>query len=215
MVKLGILSILLSLFSWQLYARFSYIDAAKQGNLTVIQSLLSQRSPLETTTHGASPLHFACYHEYPAIVTVLLEYGISVNARTIKTCDFPLGKNLKNNWGGTTALMLAAYKGNMAIVKALLARGARINDQDDRGQTALHYAILGDSWPLQPISRAYKQVIQALLAAGANPRLQDEQGNDAIYYYSLVAALFPLGDEYVSDPDQLHADALYRTMTRA
>jgi ankyrin repeat protein len=52
----------------------------------------------------------------------------------LKTKDVKLDARSRN---GDTALMLAAYKGNMAAVRALLDKGAEANQT---GWTALHYA---------------------------------------------------------------------------
>jgi hypothetical protein len=41
---------------------------------------------------------------------------------------------------GETALMFAALKGHLKVVKLLLERGAKVNAKDIRGNTALSYA---------------------------------------------------------------------------
>ncbi|HXJ44476.1 MAG TPA: ankyrin repeat domain-containing protein, partial [Bryobacteraceae bacterium] len=59
---------------------------------------------------------------------------------------------------GETALMTAARTGNLAIVKALLAAGAKVNVSETwRGQTPLMWAA----------AEGHVQVVEALIAAGA------------------------------------------------
>jgi uncharacterized protein len=104
---------------------------------------------------------------------------------------------------GNTALLMAAYKGNMPAVQALLAKGAAVNRP---GWTALHYAAAsGDdaitSLLLErgakvdavspPKSGAYTPLMMAareghdstallLLDQGANPRLTNSEGLTAV-----------------------------------
>ncbi len=58
-------------------------------------------------------------------VEALLDAGVDLHARSEK---------------GRTALMIAVGAGNIGRVKALLRRGAKVNDEDARAKTALNYA---------------------------------------------------------------------------
>jgi ankyrin repeat protein len=104
---------------------------------------------------------------------------------------------------GNTALMMAAFKGNMPAVQALLAKGARI---DRPGWTALHYAAAGGAddiarllikrganidptsplesgkyTPLMMAAREGKEsTVRVLLDAGADPRRKDSEGLTAV-----------------------------------
>jgi ankyrin repeat protein len=64
---------------------------------------------------------------------------------------------------GNTALMMAAYKGNIEAVKALLERGAKT---DKPGWTPLHYAAANGS----------EEIVRLLLAHGARAGAQAPQG---------------------------------------
>jgi ankyrin repeat protein len=123
------------------------------------------------------------------VLDALLAYpGINVDAAALN---------------GNTALMMAAYKGNMPAVQALLAKGAAVNRA---GWTPLHYAAAsGDDAitrlllergarvdAVSPVkSGAYTPLMMAareghdstallLLEHGANPKLTNSEGLTAV-----------------------------------
>lgn len=115
-----------------------------------------------------------------------------------------------HNARGETPLMLAAIKGNLPAVQALLARGADVNQP---GWAPLHYAVSGGtpqhaqivalllehsayidaaspngSTPLMLAARyGSDAIVQLLLQEGADPTLKNQQG--------LTARDFALGAE--------------------
>ena len=68
------------------------------------------------------------------LIIAMREDAANVFNLLLQTKDVKLDARSRN---GDTALMLAAYKGNMAAVRALLDKGAEANQT---GWTALHYA---------------------------------------------------------------------------
>jgi len=68
------------------------------------------------------------------LIIAVREESTNVFNLLLQTRDMKLDARSRN---GDTALMLAAYKGNMAAVRALLDKGAEPNQT---GWTALHYA---------------------------------------------------------------------------
>src|SRR5579871_5185174 len=68
--------------------------------------------------------------------------------------------------GSEPALAWAADFGPPIVVKALLARGARVNARDRQGCTALHYA----AW------NGRVKNVQLLLAAGADVNVKENDG---------------------------------------
>ena len=73
-----------------------------------------------------------------------------------------------------SALNIAAYKGNIDGVRALIAAGADVNNADVNFHRPLHHAVLSSS------PRA--DVVKALLAAGARRTEKDRFGKTALDY---------------------------------
>ncbi|XP_054843532.1 ankyrin repeat domain-containing protein 31 [Eublepharis macularius] len=63
----------------------------------------------------------------------------------------------KTNSKGETCLHLAAKKGNLSLMKSLIASGACVNQRDNAGWTAIHEASIG----------GFVEIISELLKAGA------------------------------------------------
>jgi ankyrin repeat protein len=102
-----------------------FFKGVKNDNYTVVSSLLQRGlSPnLVEETRGDTGLILALREDSNKVFNILLNTpGVDLEMRA------------KN---GDTALMIASYKGNVAAVKALLAKEAEVNNQ---GWTALHYA---------------------------------------------------------------------------
>lgn len=74
-----------------------------------------------------------------------------------------------NQWDeeGMTALHWAADRGNVEVLRCLLALGADVNFRDAEGQTALHYAS----------SCGHAKVLELLLEHHADPCLADKEGD--------------------------------------
>lgn len=88
------------------------------------------------------------------------------------------------NSKGQTRLMKAAAEGDMTMVSSLLFSGAKVNETDNDGWTALMYAAR-----YQNDSR----ITQALLAAGANTSLKNSFGLSAL----AIAATYSHSEEVV------------------
>jgi hypothetical protein len=73
-----------------------------------------------------------------------------------------------------TPLMDAAEKGDVALVKQLLAGGANVNAHDQRGYTALMHASMG--------RRDAADVVRVLLSAGAIVNARDKSGRSALIW---------------------------------
>lgn len=82
-------------------------------------------------------------------VQSLLKQGADVNSRAPSAGEVP---------AGGTALMLAAARNHLEIVKFLISKGANVNQADEGGGTALIYA----AW------KGYKDIVAVLLEKGAD-----------------------------------------------
>jgi thiosulfate/3-mercaptopyruvate sulfurtransferase len=73
---------------------------------------------------------------------------------------------------GMTPLMKAAYAGDVAVTRELVAAGATIEARNDDGNTALWLAVAGGSI----------EVMSFLIAAGANVDNQNDNGATVLMY---------------------------------
>ena len=81
----------------------------------------------------------------------------------------------KTKWSGRTALHIAAYYGHQSLVKLFLVKhflesNININEQDDKGRTALMLAV----------ERGHSAVVAELVQAGADIGLKDRKGMTAV-----------------------------------
>lgn len=163
--------------------RFDFLRAAQFDDVPTVQRLLPVLGPnLRDEQRGENGLILALRENAMGVFKVLLAApGIDVELRA-------------NN--GNTALMMAAYKGNIAAVQALLDQGARVNQA---GWTPLHYAAAGGDadivrllarhraeldartpamlTALMVAAREGKEdAVAALLDSGADPALKSGEG---------------------------------------
>ena len=75
------------------------------------------------------------------------------------------------NDNGFSPLILACYKGNIAVAKFLIENSKTINGSSDMGTPLMACAVKGD-----------KQISELLLKKGANPNLSDSKGTTALIY---------------------------------
>jgi ankyrin repeat protein len=160
----------------------SIFDAARDGDLERVKSLLNADSKLLTTKDdkGRTPIFHAIIGKKKEVLEFLIAQGADVNA-TAPNGFTPLhiaahngytegGKILLDNRanpharGGqysSTPLHAAAHGGHAEFITLLTSRGADPNARDGQGNTPLIYVVGGD------FERA--DVVEALLKAKANP----------------------------------------------
>jgi len=139
------------------------IEAASyMGNESVVRLLLEKGADAEKSdATGKTPICYAAGRGYANVVRVLLDHSLDVN---------------KHYGNDLTALMWAAGHQDGAgssnvsdVIDLLIARGARLNDQDNRGRTAL---MIG-------ASLGHVSAVDALLAHGADRAVHDKTGKTA------------------------------------
>lgn len=134
-------------------------EAARNGNVTMIQLLLDYGGVMHRQTYNA--LSGAVQFNHKEVVKLLLEHGADANGKP----------NLSNSKVteviiGSTPLRLAAMKGCRDIVELLLEHGANVDVRGQTGRTALHWAAL----------KGHRDTVQLLLDYGAEICIQDELG---------------------------------------
>ena len=119
--------------------------ATYQDDLDTAKLLVHAGANVKATNrYGVTPLSLACTNGNGGMIEMLLLAGADPNAA------LP---------GGETPLMTAARVGSLPAVKALLARGAIVENKDDRrGQTALMWAA----------AEGHAKVVEMLLEVGAD-----------------------------------------------
>ena len=100
--------------------------AALRGNLAAAQQLLNRAATVNKP--GWSPLHYAATGPESALVTLLLDRGAAVDAKSPN---------------GSTPLMMAARYGSEVSVDLLLLKGANVLARNDQGLSAADFAKLG------------------------------------------------------------------------
>lgn len=91
------------------------LTAAKSSDSAAVEGLLSRGAPFSTDWLGTSPLHFAAKNDDIDTCRILLDNGISKDAKTKVE---------------RTPLHLAAYEGHLNIVQLLLANKCDIDAKD-------------------------------------------------------------------------------------
>lgn len=147
--------------------------AARTGAAAVVRALLARNANVNAaeTERRQTALMWAVSQRHPDVVTLLLDRGADLRARTaVRTLTVMLDqgppgvKTAKEHAheieaGGSTALLFAASSGDLASARALLDRGADANDAAADGNSALVLAAFNGHGP----------VARLLLERGADP----------------------------------------------
>ncbi|KAJ9643746.1 uncharacterized protein PV06_09073 [Exophiala oligosperma] len=165
--------------------KYAIHEAARDGKLQVVESLLSANPKLATLVDqdGRLPVHWACAFNHLDIVKAL------ASTRTFDPdaldgsgwTALAIASSLKDNSGeaivdilltkeadpkvptntGATALHFATSKGNLEICKTLLKSGASARVKDKRGQLPLHRAAAAGSVPIMKLLLENKSPVNA------------------------------------------------------
>ncbi len=143
--------------------------AAAFGHVNIISWLLDSGHATvdERDKNGLTPLHYAAAFNKYNVITFLktknaveeidalgmtpIFYAIALiktdNIRVVNLLlrDLDSSGTLPNK-AGTTLLHCAVALGNLSLIKFLLQRGSLINQRDNLGQSALHYALLAPNF---------------------------------------------------------------------
>lgn len=172
------------------------LEAVEKGDTDLVRKALAGGvSPNCRDSGGGTPLHAAAFEGRGAIVTALLGAGANVNARTpdgatplLLACAtavenepivaallqagadpdlaFTAGENV-----GTGPLHFAALGGKTAVVRLLVAKGAKLEARTGAGITPVMAAANSGS----------ADVLAMLLDAGADPEARNVQGLTSLH----------------------------------
>ncbi|XP_064417923.1 ankyrin repeat and sterile alpha motif domain-containing protein 1B isoform X2 [Latimeria chalumnae] len=166
------------------------IEAARTGNVALVEKLLTGKKgllgsgsgsiPLSsllsiwrgpnvncTDSSGYTPLHHAALNGHKDVVLKLLQYEGSTNIADNKGC-FPLH--------------LAAWKGDVEIVKILIHQGpshSRVNEQNHENETALHCAA----------QYGHSEVVAVLLEELTDPTMRNNKSETPLDLAALYGRL--------------------------
>ncbi len=121
--------------------------AAESADAAKIDLLLAAGASLEEGAPEATPLLIATFQRDPALLRRLADRG----------ADTGLG-----------ALLAASNDGSTEAVRALIDVGAPVDESEDDGTMALHWAAAADP--------GHTQIVEALVAAGADPNARTLDG---------------------------------------
>jgi len=129
------------------------LDAAKKGNLSRVQKLLTQDNIncRDSAGRNSTPLHLAAGYNNLEVADHLLEQGADVNAQ---------------DKGGLIPLHNASSYGHLDIAALLIKYSTIVNATDKWGFTPLHEAA----------QKGRTQLCALLLAHGSDPTLKNQEG---------------------------------------
>ena len=142
--------------------------AARCGNAPVVRALLALGAAATTKS-------LALAVEHPEIVRLLLAAGAQPGG---------LVRGVAEN--AVSPLMAAAEASSLESMRLLLAAGASLVQRNERGLTALMYALR--SWAADT---AVLRVVEALLIAGSDVAARDHHGNTPLHMLALDSATQP------------------------
>lgn len=206
------------------YGKTPLLFAAADGHVSVVKALIKVGADVNfTSPQGETALSLANVNGHQAVVDLLEEHGAYANAEArdaAYTHDLvvaaekgrlaeiyrllELGANI-DGIDNKIPIVLAAVNGQEAAVRALIARGAKVENPDLDGLTVMTYAAAWDRCPVitllqrcgadlnhqcnekrTPLSYAAKhgckEAVEALLNLGARKEIKDKFSRTALWY---------------------------------
>jgi ankyrin repeat protein len=137
---------------------------------------------------------------------------LTVVAMAVGGCGKGAGKLASKQTveGPDKRLLQAAQEGNLGLLKAAIAEGARVNCRGTNDLTPLLQVLGGATGPLDASRR---ECIATLLEGGAAVDGKDDDGRTALIYATRVGDLETVrllveAGSYVKSPDRFHRTAL-------
>jgi uncharacterized protein len=184
-------------------------DAAARGDVAEIEQLIAEgEKPNIQDANSRTPLHVAAFRRQHAAARALIRLGADPNALDAQRYDVITIAAVNNDLemlkialagGGNaravtspydgTALIAAAHRGHVEIVRTLIAAKAPLNHVNNLGWTALLEAVvLGNG------GANHTATVEALVKGGADIFLPDRHGTTALAHartrgYSQIARI--------------------------
>jgi uncharacterized protein len=184
-------------------------DAAARGDVAEIEKLIAEgEKPNIQDSKSRTPLHVATFMRKHDAARSLLRLGADPNALDAERYDIVTIAAVNSDLdmlkialegGGNaraitspydgTALIAAAHRGHVDVVRALIAAKAPLNHVNNLGWTALLEAVvLGNG------GKDHTAVVEALVKAGADVTVPDRHGTTAVGHartrgYSQIARI--------------------------
>lgn len=133
------------------------INAAQEGDLKRIRLLLADGANVDAEIGD----------EWTPFPMAAQDYFDTETAKTLFGQSATPATSAGQSW---TALMIAAIKGHLDAVRALVEHGAQVNALNNQGWTALRFAVSMDE----------TEILRALLDAGADANIADHEGTTAL-----------------------------------
>ena len=140
------------------------------GEVSACRGMVEEGWVLTVDAYGRTPVHYAALGDKAAVIELLLSKTDScVHSGTLTM--FPMAINANDDLEITKMLeAMSRYAGNTETTPRFSQEVPAIDFKDSAGRTALHLAVLSDSF----------LAVQALCLAGTDPLLSDSRGNRPI-----------------------------------
>ncbi len=184
------------------YGRTALMHAVRKGRFEIVRLLVQKGADIDAQRSSNTPLAVALASKRYKIASFLIAGGANVNAtmkpgfqgslsvleKAVRLGRLELVRALldkgakvghrvvdgSGDWAGYNALLFAAYRGHLDIVRLLVERGADLNAANGSGQTALMIAA----------SLGHTAVVDYLLKRKADVSVRDKRGRTALDYSS-------------------------------
>ena len=148
--------------------------AVEAKSVDVMKLLLAFSPNLNArNTYSKTALHVAARQDQAEMVSLLIKAGADVNAPQLGY-SLPCGSGRENIPSNNTPLHYAAALGSPAVIKALLAGGAKLEARNREGNTPLMATVRPPQYSGLPAPKL--ENIRTLIAAGADMNARDEEG---------------------------------------
>ncbi|TLD34551.1 26S proteasome non-ATPase regulatory subunit 10 [Venturia nashicola] len=168
-------------------SKFEIHEAARDGRLSIVESLLSANPKLASLRDEDDrlPLHWAVSYNHIPIVQLLLQAK-----------DFDV--DARDGIGWTPLMMATSRQDGDAMVDLLISRGADVNATNNGGQTALHFAA----------SKNNLDIARKLIAHKASPRTKDRKSHLPLHRAAAIGSI-PMMKLFLENKSPLSAGDVY------